>query len=225
MVLDILTGDFELDAEFAQTAANRLRERQPLATIFGLKIGADCAYIVGFPRVTVAESSSTDIKSYQDYERELPKLVAKLSPVAGVRFGLSCVDAIKEIAQESIDAEVSEENQMLVRNIQDEIKQAVGAGKTLAVKRAAVLETTLLNNLMGENTDTWIDIDSLVARWVTALVYVLQQCQKPDVENLLWLSREVINTLDYLHEAGLPAMFTLPPFRAEWERQQRVAVE
>lgn len=165
------------------------------------------------------------IQSYQDYERELPGLLSSLSPLAGLRFGLSCVDAITELVRESIDAEVPEEHQKLYVTILEEIERSLQSGQLLPASRAKVLEAELLNRIMGEDHDTWIDVDSQVARWVTALTYVLGYCQKTDNETLIWLAREVINTLDYIHEAGLSMMFTLAPFRAEWERQQRAAIQ
>nr|WP_309693536.1 hypothetical protein [Armatimonas sp.] len=224
VVLDILTGDFELDAEFAQLAANRLRERQPQATIFGLQIGVDSAYIVGLPRIPPPESSSTEVQSYKDYERELPKLLENLSPLACVRFGLSCVDALTELARESIDAEVSQEHQGLYLTIREEIECGLKLDQLLPTDRAEMLGTELLDNIMGNDTDTWIDVDSLISRWVLVLHYVLEYCQKRDNEILEALAIEVINTLDYLYEAELATMFTLPEFRAEWERQQRAAL-
>ncbi|MCX6368825.1 MAG: hypothetical protein NTX57_19255 [Armatimonadetes bacterium] len=226
VVLDILTGDFVLHTDSPQIAANRLRERHPQAAIFGLQIGVDAPYIVGLPKTPPPpESSNTEVRSYQDYERELAKLVSGLSPLTGIRFGLSCVTTLTRLAQENIDAEVSAEHKILYGAIFEEIEHNSGQGKLLSTERASELGTALLNNIMGTDTDTWIDVDSLVSNWVLGLHHLLQYCQKPDHTHLEAVATEVINTLDYLHDPGLPAMFTLAPFHDEWERQQRAVTE
>ena len=226
VVLDTLTGDFELHEDSPQIAASRLRERHPQAAIFGFQIGVDAPYIVDLPKTPPPpKSSNTEVRSYQDYERELTKLVAGLSPLADIRFGLSCVATLTRLAQTNIDTEVSEEHQILYGAIFDEIEQNSRRGELLTAKRASELGTTLLNNIMGTDTDTWIDVDLLVSNWVASLHCLLQYCQKPDHTHLEAVATEVINTLDYLHDPGLPAMFTLAPFHDEWERQRRTATE
>jgi hypothetical protein len=166
-----------------------------------------------------------EITSYQDYERELPGLLSSLSPLAGLRFGLSCVDAITELVRESIDTEVPEEHQELYVRILEEIELSLLRGELLPANRAKVLETKLLNRIMGEDHDTWIDVDSQVARWVNALAYVLEYCQNSDYNYPILLSKEEVEALDYIYDAGLLVMFTLPPFRAEWERQQYATIQ
>jgi hypothetical protein len=51
LALDIQTGDFEIDSESTLAAAIRLRERQPNANIFGLRIGYDAVYAFGGARL------------------------------------------------------------------------------------------------------------------------------------------------------------------------------
>ena len=46
MVIDVETGDYELDANDA-TATKRLQKRRPEAVIYGLRVGYRAAYSFG----------------------------------------------------------------------------------------------------------------------------------------------------------------------------------
>ena len=55
LALDIKTGDFEIDPDSTLAAAIRLRERQPEANIFGLRIGYDAVYAFGAARLHLSK--------------------------------------------------------------------------------------------------------------------------------------------------------------------------
>ena len=55
LALDIRSGDFEIDSDSTLAAAIRLRERQPNADIFGLRIGYDAVYAFGGARLHLSK--------------------------------------------------------------------------------------------------------------------------------------------------------------------------
>jgi hypothetical protein len=47
VIIDVLTGDFEVDDE-DMAASDRLLERRPQALLYGIRIGSPAAYRIGF---------------------------------------------------------------------------------------------------------------------------------------------------------------------------------
>lgn len=131
--------------------------------------------------VGVAEAELT-----VDDDPALRELVANLSPLEGLQFGVACVHEILQVAQETIRAEIAPEQRTRLHRIFGEVQRAVGEQAPLPSFRVVELREEL----------TLCAADG--TGWSAALDCLLRYCERPSVSLLMAISRELMSTLKSL---------------------------